>query len=102
MRNASNKSRVVSLCALLAVAGTSSWAQQGSQPQAAQTRAGSVRSFKVQGSIYMLVGAGANVTMQVGDDGVLVVDTQSSQMADALLAEIRRIAGAKPIRYVIN
>lgn len=50
----------------------------------------------------MLVGAGGNVTIQVGDDGVLVVDTQFAPMADKLLAEIRRIAGDKQIRYVIN
>jgi cyclase len=69
----------------------------------AQENAGSgVRSFRVQDSIYMLVGAGANVTVQVGDDGVLVVDTQSSQAPDKLLAEIRRLAAGKPIRYVIN
>lgn len=69
----------------------------------AQDNAGSgVRSFRVQGSVYMLVGAGANVTVQVGDDGVLVVDTQSSQAPDRLLAEIRHLAAGKPIRYVIN
>jgi len=50
----------------------------------------------------MLVGSGANITVQVGDDGVLVIDTQSPAVADELLAEIRRIAGTKPIRYVIN
>jgi glyoxylase-like metal-dependent hydrolase (beta-lactamase superfamily II) len=61
-----------------------------------------VRSFRVQDSIYMLVGAGGNVTVQAGDDGVLVVDTQFAPMADKLLAEIRRIAPSKPIRYVIN
>jgi glyoxylase-like metal-dependent hydrolase (beta-lactamase superfamily II) len=62
----------------------------------------SVRSFKVQGNVYMLAGAGGNVTVQAGDDGVLVVDTQFAQMADKLLAEIARITDNKPIRYVIN
>ncbi len=61
-----------------------------------------VRSLHVQGNIWMLVGAGGNVTVQVGDDGVLVVDTQFAGMADKLLAEIRRIAGERPVRYVLN
>ena len=61
-----------------------------------------VRSFKVQGSVYMLAGAGGNVTVQIGDQGVLVVDTQFAPMADKLLAEIRRIASDKPIRFIIN
>lgn len=61
-----------------------------------------VRSLHVQGNVYMLVGAGGNVTLQIGDDGVLVVDTQFAPMADKLLAEIRRLAGDKPIRWIIN
>jgi glyoxylase-like metal-dependent hydrolase (beta-lactamase superfamily II) len=81
----------------------------GQQPQApaagpAQPNfdAITVRSFKVQGNVYMLAGAGGNVTVQVGEDGVLVVDTQFAQMADKLLAEIARLGDNKPIRYVIN
>jgi glyoxylase-like metal-dependent hydrolase (beta-lactamase superfamily II) len=50
----------------------------------------------------MLAGAGGNITAQIGNDGVLVVDTQFAQMADKLLAEIARLSGAKPIRYVID
>ncbi len=61
-----------------------------------------VRAFKIQGNVWMLAGAGGNVTVQAGDDGVLVVDTQFAQMADKLLAEIARISGGKPIRYVLN
>lgn len=61
-----------------------------------------VRSFRVQENVYMLVGAGGNVTVQIGADGVLVVDTQFAPMADKLLAEIARLSGNKPIRYVIN
>ncbi len=61
-----------------------------------------IHSIKVGGNVYMLVGAGGNVTVQIGDDGVLVVDTQFEQMADKLLAEIKRLAGNKPIRYIIN
>ena len=61
-----------------------------------------VRSLHVQGNVYMLVGAGGNTTISVGDDGVLVVDTQYPAMADKLLAEIRELAGDRPIRYVVN
>jgi cyclase len=61
-----------------------------------------VRARKVQANVYMLAGAGGNVTVHLGDDGVLVVDTQYAQMADKLLAEIARISGNQPIRYVID
>jgi glyoxylase-like metal-dependent hydrolase (beta-lactamase superfamily II) len=55
----------------------------------------------VQGNVYMLVGAGGNVTIQTGNDGVLVVDTQFAPMAPKILAAIRKLSD-KPIRYIIN
>ncbi len=56
---------------------------------------------KAQGNIYMLVGAGGNVTVQVGNDGVLMVDTQYAPMANKLLASIRTLSQG-PLRYIIN
>jgi glyoxylase-like metal-dependent hydrolase (beta-lactamase superfamily II) len=49
----------------------------------------------------MLVGAGGNITVQAGDDGVLIVDTGVTAMSDKVLAAIRGISD-KPIRYIIN
>jgi glyoxylase-like metal-dependent hydrolase (beta-lactamase superfamily II) len=60
-----------------------------------------VHVLPVQGNVYMLVGAGGNVTIQVGDDGVLLVDTSYAQMSDKILAEIRKLSN-KPIRYILN
>jgi len=61
-----------------------------------------VHSIRVQGSVWMLVGAGpANIAVQIGDDGVLLVDTGAPGTADAVLAEIRRLTD-KPIRIIIN
>jgi len=60
-----------------------------------------VRVLKAQGNIYMLTGAGGNVTVQAGSDGVLVVDTQYAEMSQKLLTAIRSISTA-PIRYIID
>lgn len=57
--------------------------------------------WPVRGGIYMIVGAGGNTTVQVGEHGVLVVDTKLAPASDALLAAIRKISD-KPIRYIIN
>jgi glyoxylase-like metal-dependent hydrolase (beta-lactamase superfamily II) len=57
--------------------------------------------WHVRDGIYMLVGAGGNTTVQVGEDGVLVVDTKLAAASEALLAAIREISD-KPIRYVVN
>ena len=58
--------------------------------------------LKVHGQVYLIAGPASNAVVQVGDQGVLVVDTMREQDADALLAAIRTIAGGRPIRYVID
>ena len=55
----------------------------------------------VQGSVHLLTGAGANVTVQVGDEGVLVVDSGAPGTAGTMLAAIQRLT-SKPVRIVIN
>jgi cyclase len=67
----------------------------------AQNQAAEVHVLPVQGNIYMIVGAGGNITVQVGKDGVLVVDTGLAANADKVLAAIKSISTG-PIRYVIN
>ena len=79
--------------ALLASVTTSAYAQTA-------TGVGNT-AWHVRDGIYMLVGAGGNTTVQVGDDGVLVVDTKLAAASDVLLDAIRQISD-QPIRYVIN
>ena len=43
-----------------------------------------------------------NAAVQIGDDGVLVVDTMTEALAEPMVAEIKRLAGDKPIRWIIN
>ena len=58
--------------------------------------------LKVHGQVYLIAGPASNAVVQVGEQGVLVVDTMRDDDADALLGEIRKLAGARPIRYVVN
>jgi cyclase len=62
---------------------------------------GDVHVLPVQGHVYMLVGAGGNIAVQIGDEGVLVVDTGIASMSDKILAAIKTLSD-KPIRYIIN
>jgi len=57
----------------------------------------------VQGGVYMLqtAQAGGNVGVLAGPDGVLVVDDQVPNLAEAVARGIRRIT-SEPIRFVIN
>ena len=70
----------------------------------------------VKGNIYLLAGAGGNIVMSVGPDGVLLVDSGLADQADRVIAAINAftqeinkrgmpvtaIAPPKPIRYIIN
>ena len=60
-----------------------------------------IKVLPVQGNVYMLAGAGGNVTLQVGREGVVMVDTQFAPMAPRIMEEIRKLSKA-PVRYIIN
>jgi cyclase len=60
-----------------------------------------IDTLKVRDNIYMLVGQGGNITVQVGDDGVLLVDTQYAPLSDKILAAVRALS-PKPIYYIVN
>jgi len=60
-----------------------------------------IQTLRVQGQIYLLAGAGGNIAIQAGDDGVLIVDTGYEKMSDKVLAAIRKISN-KPVRTIVN
>jgi cyclase len=60
-----------------------------------------IQILSVQGNVYMLVGAGSNITVQTGNDGVLIVDAQYAPLSENILAAIRTLSKG-PIRYLIN
>jgi cyclase len=95
----------------------------------AQGAASPIQILPVRGNIYMLLGAGGNITVSIGRDGVLLVDSGLAQAADQVLSAIRTLQNqldlrdqpiasgaetrstiasrnseppAKPIRYIIN
>jgi glyoxylase-like metal-dependent hydrolase (beta-lactamase superfamily II) len=60
-----------------------------------------IEVVEVQPDFYMIAGAGANIAVQVGRDGVVVVDTGSATATDRVLSEIQKVT-KQPIRYIIN
>jgi len=60
-----------------------------------------VRTLQVRDNIYMLVGAGGNITVQLGDDGILIVDTQYAEMSEKILAALHELSDGA-LRYIIN
>ncbi len=51
--------------------------------------------------MHLLYGAGANVAVQIGQDGILVVDTGATASREALLSAIRELSDG-PIRWIVN
>ncbi len=64
--------------------------------------AGEVKAVPVQGNVHMIVGAGANIAVQVGEDGILIVDTGSGAASEKVLTAIKQLAPTKEIRWIIN
>ena len=60
-----------------------------------------LRVVPVQGGVYMIAGAGGNISVQIGTEGVLVVDTQFAPLAPRVMAEIRKLSTG-PVRFIIN
>ena len=93
--------------------------------------AGEVEVLPIRGNLYAIFGAGGNIVVSMGNDGVLIVDAGRAEMTDKVLAAVQRVqrdwvarneprpagfgaetrssvaerhitAPSKPIRYIIN
>jgi glyoxylase-like metal-dependent hydrolase (beta-lactamase superfamily II) len=62
---------------------------------------GDLGIYQVRSNFYMLVGAGANIGVQIGSDGVVLVDTGSPGTSSKVLEAIKKLT-ALPIRYIVN
>lgn len=51
---------------------------------------------------YMLVGKGGNIGLSVGDDGVLLIDSQFKQLTDKILSAINNRITDKSVKFLIN
>jgi len=116
-------------CPLLAAGVALALAVSSPRVEAQQSQPGRIQILPVRGNIYMLVGAGGNITVSIGRDGVLMVDSGLASMSDQVLGAIRRLQAeldlserplgwaaetrssiadrhvdppAKPIRYIVN
>jgi glyoxylase-like metal-dependent hydrolase (beta-lactamase superfamily II) len=56
---------------------------------------------KIQGTVYALVGAGANVLVQVSDQGVLLVDSGSAEAPAKMLEAVHKLSPRAP-RWILN
>ena len=86
------------LIAAAAAAALYGWAQPrgaGAEP------ADDIGVLKVQGNVYMLVTPSGNIAAQVGDDGILVVDTSTEAVAPKVAAALKKLSD-KSIGWIVN
>jgi cyclase len=77
---------------------------QGAGTPAAAGRGGAaadIRVLKVRENVFLLSGAGGNITLMTFPEGALLVDTGTTQMANAVLDTVKRLS-PKPIAHIIN
>jgi cyclase len=67
----------------------------------AAAAAGELEVLRVQNNVYAIFGAGGNITVQVGEEGPLLVDSGLAGMSDQVIAAVRTVS-SKPIRDIVN
>lgn len=60
-----------------------------------------VKATAIKGSVHMLTGAGGNIGVSAGEDGVLIIDDQFAPLAEKIAAQLGALGSDKP-KYVIN
>ena len=60
-----------------------------------------IKTQQVSGNVYALFGAGGNIGVLAGDDGVMMVDDQFAPLSDKILAAVKAINDG-PVRFLLN
>jgi cyclase len=91
---------LASACSLLSIAAFAfgAWTDRASAQRAPVSE---IEVVQLRENFYVIGGAGGNIVVQIGPEGVILVDSGSTARADEVLAEIRRLTPL-PIRYIIN
>lgn len=71
------------------------------EPASARQETSDLEVIQIRPNFYVIGGAGGNIVVQTGPEGVILVDSGRTEMADKVLAEIKKITPL-PIRYIIN
>ncbi len=99
--------RIFRIAALLGIVVGSAVAQvdwaaaESHGDQNADASKAEIHVLPVQGNVYMVVGDGANITLQAGKQGLLLVNTGFERLSDKLVAAIKKYSD-RPLQYIIN
>jgi cyclase len=60
-----------------------------------------IKAIKVAGNVHWLEGAGGNIGVSVGPDGILIVDDQFAPLADKIKAALKGLGEGK-LKFILN
>jgi cyclase len=104
MRLSAVRTSAVLAVLTLSSVGATAQAQTGQTPAPAPAQDFSkvdIKTTKLAGNFYTLVGAGGTIGVLTGPDGVFMVDAQFAPLTDKIVAAIRQVSD-RPIRYLVN
>src|SRR5258708_50334 len=87
--------------ALAALAGTALLAGTAMAQQQPDWDKIQIKTTDLGNKTYMLEGQGGNITVAVGTDGIIMVDTQFAPLSDKIKAAVKAISPL-PIKYIVN
>ncbi|HXI99661.1 MAG TPA: MBL fold metallo-hydrolase [Micropepsaceae bacterium] len=87
----------VMLAAAVSLFAASAYAQ--GQPDFSKVE---IKTTPLGHNVYMLEGQGGNMTVAVGNDGVIQVDGEFAPLHDKIAAAVAKVSGGKPVKYLIN
>ena len=79
---------------VMVILATPVWAQQ-------DFSAVEIETVPVADGVYMLVGAGGNIGLSVGDDGAFVIDDQFAPLSEKIMAAIAAVSDAD-VKFLVN
>ncbi|HEY3516186.1 MAG TPA: MBL fold metallo-hydrolase [Gammaproteobacteria bacterium] len=92
---------LVPACSLLSIVGLLALGAWTERAFAQRTPPNPIEVVQLRENFYVIGGAGGNIVVQIGPEGVILVDSGSTARANDVLAAIRRLTPL-PIRYIIN
>ncbi|MBT5941987.1 MAG: MBL fold metallo-hydrolase [Rhodospirillaceae bacterium] len=60
-----------------------------------------IKTIPVGGNVSMLMGAGGNIGVVAGEDGIFMIDDQFAPLTPKILAAVKKIS-TKPIHFLLN
>jgi glyoxylase-like metal-dependent hydrolase (beta-lactamase superfamily II) len=89
------------LIALVLLSGSQQWPRLLLAQQQPSTITAGLEKIQIRPNVYVIFGAGGNVTVHVGEDGLVLVDSGSTDQADKLLEAVKSIS-PRTIRLIVN